>query len=165
MHTGRAPLQAPPNQALNFSSSSRLAQNSAKTWSGGEQRLGLPEHGCNDFGIWGSFCSVLPKAGQLIRSSAKFGAGFLSRWGGCPLQMGHFLPINQVRSDPEPDPAQAFQYTISHNVYYVRTPATCLIESAHSRFPAAAVEGFILRRSLHIDLQLKRRNGPFFGSR
>jgi len=49
---------------------------------------------CNDCGIWVSFCSVLPKAGQLIRSYAKFGAGFLSRCGGCPLQMGHFLRIN-----------------------------------------------------------------------
>lgn len=48
----------------------------------------------NDGGTWGSFCSVLPKAGQLIRSSVKSGAGFLSRWGGCPLQMGHFLRIN-----------------------------------------------------------------------
>lgn len=33
--------------------------------------------------------------------------------------------------------------SISHNVYYVITFAACLIESTRSRFPAAAVEGFI----------------------
>lgn len=92
--------------------------------------IGLPEHGCYDGGTWGSFGSVLPKAGQLIRGSAKSGAGFLCRWGGCPLQMGHFLRINHqihrsrrsARSGACGNRAATTTSAmmISHNVYYVK---------------------------------------------
>ena len=100
----------------------------------------------NDGGTWGSFCSVLPKAGQLIRSSVKSGAGFLSRWGGCPLQMGHFLPINQrARSGACGNRAAttASAMVISHNVYYVKCEQVAsgppaLTVGTH---PATAIDG------------------------